>query len=238
MTDPDAKKKKSGIWAIGALFSLALAGVCVLLFLLPDPGAGLLAALGATTTVYEPTPQPTAAAAGTAAPESSAQPQQTPLSAEAFLARGERFGAEAKTALSSENDRVVSYTLSSKAGDEATLTLSLQNGTATAFTLSMLRPDLPAPLAPDAGWILQQEHAKRQVAYEASVAWFCDAFCAYALALDCEETVPYAEIQLLAEPIRAMLSGGEAEAGKAGDFQMDVSTDPEGVCTATLRRVS
>lgn len=236
MTNPDAKKKKRGIWAVGALFSLALAGVCVLLFLLSDPGAGLLASLGATTTVYEPTPQPTAAAAGTAAPESSAQ--HTPLSAETFLTRGERFGAEASAALSSENDRVVSYTLASEVGDEATLTLSLQNGTATAFTLSMLRPELPAPLAPDASWILQQEHAKRQADYEASVTWFCDAFCAYALALDCEETVPYAEIQLLAEPIRAVLSGGEAEAGKAGDFQMDVSTDPEGVCTATLRRVS
>ena len=48
MTEMHEKKKKHGVWLTGALFSVALAGVCILLFLLYDAGASLLSELRAS----------------------------------------------------------------------------------------------------------------------------------------------------------------------------------------------
>ena len=56
------------------------------------------------------------------------------------------------------------------------------------------------------------------------------------LALDSDETFSYAEAELFATDIRAVLMGDEAGEGEAGDFRMEASADAQGLCTVTLYR--
>ena len=193
MKGSDAKKGKHRQWLAGAVFSAALVGTCLLLFLLSDAGGALLAALGVVQTVYEPAPVSTALPETTEAPKATAavgMEEHPALSAETFLQRAESFGMETLAVLSSEHERMAEYTLAYSSGETATLLLSLQNGEVTEFMLTMRRPMPPAPLTADANWFLQQEHDAQQAQYEESLAWIYQVFLAYALALDREEALP------------------------------------------------
>lgn len=233
MTEMHEKKKKHGVWLTGALFSVALAGVCIFLFLLSDAGASLLSELRASRSPALSTTPGLDASETIYENETTQQPL---LSAAAFLKRAERLGADAKASHINGNERAATYAILGGTGKEATLVLSLQNGEVTALTISIQRPEFPAPLASDASWILREEHAARQEAAEGCIDWFCTAFCAYALALDSDETFSYAEAELFATDIRAVLMGDEAGEGEAGDFRMEASADAQGLCTVTLYR--
>lgn len=243
MTNPDIKKKKRQVWAAGIMFGVVLIVVCLLLFLLSDAGASLLARLGATTTVYEPVsselPSSSTLLTETALPEETPKSQdKVSISKERFLERAQDLGAEFTAVLSSENDRMAAYTVESLAGETASLVLSLQKGSVTAFTISMQQPFPPAPLAADAGWIMQQEHAAQQERYEAGIAWYCDVFSACALALDYEETLPYVDVLSLKETVDAALRESKSGTGRAGAFQLDTSIDAEEMCVTTFRSIS
>lgn len=179
MKGSDAKKGKHRQWLAGAVFSAALVGTCLLLFLLSDAGGALLAALGVVQTVYEPAPVSTALPETTEAPKATAavgMEEHPALSAETFLQRAESFGMETLAVLSSEHERMAEYTLAYSSGETATLLLSLQNGEVTEFMLTMRRPMPPAPLTADANWFLQQEHDAQQAQYEESLAWIYQVF--------------------------------------------------------------
>ena len=222
MKGSDAKKGKHRQWLAGAVFSAALVGTCLLLFLLSDAGAALLAALGVVQTVYEPAPVSTALPETTEAPKATAavgMEEHPALSAEAFLQRAESFGMETPAALSFGHERMAEYTLAYCSGETATLLLSLQNGEVTEFMLTMRRPMPPASLAADANWFLQQEHDARQAQYEESLAWVYQAFLAYALALDGEEALPYSEAAQMADAARSTFEDGEARTAEHGKFR-------------------
>ncbi len=243
MTNPDIKKKKRQVWAAGVMFGVVLIVVCLLLFLLSDAGASLLARLGATTTVYEPASSELLSSSvpstETVQPEVTPKPQdKASISKEQFLERAQDLGAEFTAVLSLENDRMAAYTVESQAGEIATLVLSLQKGYVTAFTISMQQPLPPAPLAADAGWIMQQEHAAQQERYEAAIAWYCDVFGACALAQDYEETLPYVDVLSLKEMVGAALRESKSGTGRAGAFQLDISIDAEEMCITTFRSIS
>ena len=126
MTNPDIKKKKRQVWAAGVMFGVVLIVVCLLLFLLSDAGASLLARLGATTTVYEPASSELLSSSvpstETVQPEVTPKPQdKASISKEQFLERAQDLGAEFTAVLSLENDRMAAYTVESQAGEIATL---------------------------------------------------------------------------------------------------------------------
>lgn len=244
MKGSDAKKGKHRQWLAGAVFSAALVGTCLLLFLLSDAGAALLAALGVVQTVYEPAPVSTALPETTEAPKATAavgMEEHPALSAEAFLQRAESFGMETPAALSFGHERMAEYTLAYCSGETATLLLSLQNGEVTEFMLTMRRPMPPASLAADANWFLQQEHDARQAQYEESLAWVYQAFLAYALALDGEEALPYSEAAQMADAARSTFEDGEARTAEHSKFRFTAGTIPstgtkggESMCAAAL----
>ena len=219
MKGSDAKKGKHRQWLAGAVFSAALVGTCLLLFLLSDAGGALLAALGVVQTVYEPAPVSTALPETTEAPKATAavgMEEHPALSAETFLQRAESFGMETLAVLSSEHERMAEYTLAYSSGETATLLLSLQNGEVTEFMLTMRRPMPPAPLTADANWFLQQE----------SLAWIYQVFLAYALALDREEALPYSEAAQMAAAARSTFEDGEARTAEHGKFRFTAGAIP------------
>ena len=229
MKGSDAKKGKHRQWLAGAVFSAALVGTCLLLFLLSDAGGALLAALGVVQTVYEPAPVSTALPVTTEAPKATAavgMEEHPALSAETFLQRAESFGMETLAVLSSEHERMAEYTLAYSSGETATLLLSLQNGEVTEFMLTMRRPMPPAPLTADANWFLQQEHDAQQAQYEESLAWIYQVFLAYALALDREEALPYSEAAQMAAAARSTFEDGEARTAEHGKFRFTAGAIP------------
>lgn len=229
MKGSDAKKGKHRQWLAGAVFSAALVGTCLLLFLLSDAGGALLAALGVVQTVYEPAPVSTALPETTEAPKATAavgMEEHPALSAETFLQRAESFGMETLAVLSSEHERMAEYTLAYSSGETATLLLSLQNGEVTEFMLTMRRPMPPAPLTADANWFLQQEHDAQQAQYEESLAWIYQVFLAYALALDREEALPYSEAAQMAAAARSTFEDGEARTAEHGKFRFTAGAIP------------
>ena len=229
MKGSDAKKGKLRQWLAGAVFSAALVGTCLLLFLLSDAGGALLAALGVVQTVYEPAPVSTALPETTEAPKATAavgMEEHPALSAETFLQRAESFGMETLAVLSSEHERMAEYTLAYSSGETATLLLSLQNGEVTEFMLTMRRPMPPAPLTADANWFLQQEHDAQQAQYEESLAWIYQVFLAYALALDREEALPYSEAAQMAAAARSTFEDGEARTAEHGKFRFTAGAIP------------
>ena len=229
MKGSDAKKGKHRQWLAGAVFSAALVGTCLLLFLLSDAGGALLAALGVVQTVYEPAPVSTALPETTEAPKATAavgMEEHPALSAETFLQRAESFGMETLAVLSSEHERMAEYTLAYSSGETATLLLSLQNGEVTEFMLTMRRPMPPAPLTADANWFLQQEHDAQQAQYEESLAWIYQVFLAYALALDREEGLPYSEAAQMAAAARSTFEDGEARTAEHGKFRFTAGAIP------------
>lgn len=229
MKGSDAKKGKHRQWLAGAVFSAALVGTCLLLFLLSDAGGALLAALGVVQTIYEPAPVSTALPETTEAPKATAaggMEEHPALSAETFLQRAESFGMETLAVLSSEHERMAEYTLAYSSGETATLLLSLQNGEVTEFMLTMRRPMPPAPLTADANWFLQQEHDAQQAQYEESLAWIYQVFLAYALALDREEALPYSEATQMAAAARSTFEDGEARTAEHGKFRFTAGAIP------------
>lgn len=235
MTKHSTNKKNRQTYLAGAAFCCTLVVVCLLLFLFSDSGEAMLARLGLTQTVYEPTPavSPGTNASGTSAPETKKR-----LSSDAFMERAASFGANGETTLSSENDRIVVYALQAQQVEFAELTLSLQSGGVTAFTLAIQWQSAPKPLAPDADALLTRAHDDQQESYEAGIRWCEDAFQTYALALDDGETLAYAEIRLLAEEVRRVMEEGGSLDTKSGGYVLNASRETEGAFTVTFRAES
>ena len=210
----------------GAAFTVALIGICLLLFLLSDVGSNFFSKPAANKDAdVLPTEEPIAAATE----EPSAAPEETPRinlpDTDVFFERLHQLGFKAELKLVEENARMLAYEFDR--GDYAPggVVLSLRNGKVCAFTIDLPCAGLPRKPGSDASEYDQMVYAVLSEAYYADMALVANIFRTLVFALDVGDVLAYPRVDALAEQIGTVTNGGEPYRESLYGFTFSVTRD-------------